>query len=42
MFIETSRENEIGTAAVFLASSAGEYTNGIVMLIDGGHNLVNP
>ncbi|KAK7461275.1 hypothetical protein VKT23_008451 [Stygiomarasmius scandens] len=36
------KEHEIGTTAVYLSSSAGEYTNGIVMRVDGGTHLVNP
>ncbi|THU93663.1 short-chain dehydrogenase [Dendrothele bispora CBS 962.96] len=35
------KEEEIGTVVVFLSSAAGEFTNGIVMPVDGGHNLVN-
>ncbi|KAF5362922.1 hypothetical protein D9758_007106 [Tetrapyrgos nigripes] len=33
---------EIGTAAVFLSSRAGEFVNGIIMPVDGGISLVNP
>ncbi|KAF5364990.1 hypothetical protein D9758_008193 [Tetrapyrgos nigripes] len=33
---------EIGTAAVFLSSVAGEFVNGIIMNVDGGYSLVNP
>ncbi|KAF5347184.1 hypothetical protein D9758_011063 [Tetrapyrgos nigripes] len=36
------KEHEIGMAAVYLSSSAGEYTNGTIMHIDGGLNMVNP
>jgi len=36
------REHEIGMAAVFLSSSAGEYTNGVILRMDGGLALVNP
>ncbi|THU96527.1 NAD(P)-binding protein [Dendrothele bispora CBS 962.96] len=36
------RDEELGMAAVFLASSAGGFTNGTVMRVDGGLALVNP
>ncbi|THU79296.1 NAD(P)-binding protein [Dendrothele bispora CBS 962.96] len=36
------KDEELGMAAVFLASSAGGFTNGIVMRVDGGLALVNP
>ncbi|THU86131.1 hypothetical protein K435DRAFT_923648 [Dendrothele bispora CBS 962.96] len=36
------RDEELGMAAVFLASSAGGFTNGIVMRVDGRLALVNP
>jgi enoyl-[acyl-carrier-protein] reductase (NADH) len=35
-------EPEMGMTAVYLASSAGDFTNGAVILVDGGHNLLNP
>ncbi|KAK7460512.1 hypothetical protein VKT23_009232 [Stygiomarasmius scandens] len=40
--LRAGREHEIGMAVSFLSSSAGEYTNGIVMRVDGGLSLVNP
>ncbi|THU93669.1 short-chain dehydrogenase [Dendrothele bispora CBS 962.96] len=40
--LRPGKEEEIGMAVVFLSSTAGEFTNGIVMPVDGGHNLVNP
>ncbi|KAK7443200.1 hypothetical protein VKT23_015797 [Stygiomarasmius scandens] len=40
--LRAGREEEIGMAAVLLSSSAGEFINGIIMPIDGGHDLVNP
>ncbi|KAK7439361.1 hypothetical protein VKT23_017585 [Stygiomarasmius scandens] len=36
------KDEELGMAAVFLASRAGGFTNGIVMRVDGGLALVNP
>ncbi|KAF9266649.1 short-chain dehydrogenase [Marasmius fiardii PR-910] len=35
-------EEEMGGVALFLASSSGGFTNGVVIRVDGGHNLVNP
>ncbi|THU83988.1 short-chain dehydrogenase [Dendrothele bispora CBS 962.96] len=40
--LRAGREHEIGMTAVFLSSSAGEYTNGVVLVVDGGLSLVNP
>ncbi|KAF5347182.1 hypothetical protein D9758_011065 [Tetrapyrgos nigripes] len=40
--LRPGKEHEIGMAAVYLSSSAGEYTNGVIMRIDGGLNMVNP
>ncbi|KAK7460509.1 hypothetical protein VKT23_009229 [Stygiomarasmius scandens] len=40
--LRAGREHEIGMAAVFLSSSAGEYTNGVILRMDGGLALVNP
>jgi len=36
------REPEMAMTAVYLASSAGGFTNGIVLRADGGHHLLNP
>ncbi|KAK7460511.1 hypothetical protein VKT23_009231 [Stygiomarasmius scandens] len=40
--LRAGREHEIAMAVAFLSSSAGEYTNGIVLRVDGGLGLVNP
>ncbi|KAH8814441.1 NAD-binding protein [Flagelloscypha sp. PMI_526] len=36
------RPEELAVLAVFLTSKAGDYTNGSVMIVDGGSVLVNP
>ncbi|KAK7052967.1 hypothetical protein VNI00_004287 [Paramarasmius palmivorus] len=40
--LRPGREEEIGLAAVYLASDAGGYTNGVRLRVDGGIYLVNP
>ncbi|KAF5334074.1 hypothetical protein D9758_017572 [Tetrapyrgos nigripes] len=40
--LRPGRQLEIGSAAVFLSSLAGEFVNGIIMPVDGGLLLVNP
>ncbi|KAF5343062.1 hypothetical protein D9758_011116 [Tetrapyrgos nigripes] len=40
--LRPGRQLEIGSAAVFLSSLAGEFVNGIVMPVDGGLMLLNP
>ncbi|KAF5335274.1 hypothetical protein D9758_016228 [Tetrapyrgos nigripes] len=40
--LRAGKDEEIATMAVFLASSAGGFTTGAVMRIDGGLSLVNP
>ncbi|RDB19761.1 Gluconate 5-dehydrogenase [Hypsizygus marmoreus] len=40
--LRPGREEELAMTAVYLASSAGGYTNGSVVLIDGGWASVNP
>ncbi|KAK7460510.1 hypothetical protein VKT23_009230 [Stygiomarasmius scandens] len=40
--LRAGRDHEIGMAAVFLSSPAGEYTNGVILRVDGGLALVNP
>ncbi|KAF5334279.1 hypothetical protein D9758_015535 [Tetrapyrgos nigripes] len=40
--LRAGKDEEIATMAVFLASSAGGFTTGAVMRVDGGLALVNP
>ncbi|KAK7453399.1 hypothetical protein VKT23_011664 [Stygiomarasmius scandens] len=40
--LRPGKNEEISTAALFLASPAGGFTNGIVLRVDGGLALVNP
>ncbi|THU84938.1 short-chain dehydrogenase [Dendrothele bispora CBS 962.96] len=40
--LRPGKDAELTTAALFLASSAGGFTNGIIMRVDGGLALVNP
>ncbi|KAJ8072737.1 hypothetical protein PM082_016296 [Marasmius tenuissimus] len=36
------KEEEMAGIALFLASPGGGFTNGVIMRVDGGHNLLNP
>ncbi|THU96224.1 NAD(P)-binding protein [Dendrothele bispora CBS 962.96] len=40
--LRPGKDEELATAALFLASSAGGFTNGIIIRVDGGLALVNP